>query len=198
MSDNTPISPKSHNQSNKPNPHLKIIIGPMFSGKTTELIRHYQLSRNPKKVIINHSSDKRYNDIPSTTTHNKVSLPAITMINLKDIFEDNTLLNNDEFYIDEGQFYNDLYDVVIKLMDLGKKIIVCGLDGDFEKKPFGNMDLLKLITYTCDVNKLNANCYKCNEPAYYTKRLNKNKDQFVVGTDDDYQPSCYNHHKTSE
>jgi len=183
------------------NPYLKIIIGPMFSGKTTELIRLYQISHNEKKIIINHSLDKRYTDIPSITSHNKVSLPASTMKQLKDIFTSD-LINNDEFYIDEAQFYEDLFESILKLMDMGKKVIICGLDGDFKIKPFGNMDILKLIPYANHVSKFKANCYMCNQPAAYTKKIELdptvNYQQIIVGSYDIFQPACYIHHKNKK
>lgn len=180
------------------NPYLKILIGPMFSGKTTELIRLYQISHNKKKIIINHSLDKRYSDIPSVTSHNKVSLPAATMKELKDIFN-SSIIENEEFYIDEAQFYEDLFDSIIKLMNMGKRIIICGLDGDFKINPFGNMDLLKLIPYANHVSKFKANCYICNQPASYTKKIeldpNTDYNQIIIGSYDIFQPACYLHHK---
>lgn len=176
-------------------PKLKIILGPMFSGKTTELIRAYQKSFSKKKIIINHSSDKRYTNLPAITSHNLESLPAIGVEDLKDILNDKTLMENEEFYIDEGQFHNSLYDVVIELMKHGKKIVISGLDGDFNMKPFEPMDLLRLIPHANGgVIKLSANCYICNEPASYTKKISGSSEQKEVGTKDKYQPTCYLHH----
>ena len=178
-----------------PNPKLKIILGPMFSGKTTELIRSYQKSFSKKKIIINHSSDIRYTNLPAITSHNLESLPAISIENLADILKDKKLLENDEFYIDEGQFHDHLYDVVKELMKLGKKIVISGLDGDFNMNPFKGMDLLRLIPLANNgVIKLSANCYICNDPASYTKKLSGNSEQKEVGTNDKYQPTCYLHH----
>jgi len=178
-----------------PEPKLKIIIGPMFSGKTSELIRLYQKSYSKKKIIINHSSDKRYTNIPSITSHDLVSLPATSIEQLTEILNNKNLLEHEEFYIDEGQFYNDIFDVVKTLMKFGKKITICGLDGDFDMKPFGNMDLLRLFPLANNgIIKLYANCYICNASASYTKRLVEGNEQKVVGSKDKYQPTCYLHH----
>lgn len=176
-------------------PKLKIIIGPMFSGKTTELIRLYQKSFSDKKIIINHSCDKRYTNIPSIISHDLVSLPAISIEHLTDILNDNTLLEYDEYYIDEGQFYQDLYNVVEKLMEMGKNITICGLDGDYNMIPFHNMDLVRLIPLANNgITKLSANCYICNESASYTKKISGGVEQQEVGAKDKYQPTCYLHH----
>lgn len=176
-------------------PKLKIILGPMFSGKTTELISLYQKSYSNKKVIINHTCDKRYSLVPAITSHDLVSLPAVSTENLKEILDNKELMENDEFYIDEGQFHHDLYYVVTKLMELKKKIIISGLDGDFKMCPFEGMDLLRLIPFANDgIEKLTANCYICNQPASYTKKLSGNSEQQEVGEKDKYQPTCYLHH----
>lgn len=175
--------------------YLNIIIGPMFSGKTTELINLYTNSIYNKKVIINHNIDKRYTDESSVTSHDKVSLPAISMTQLDDILHNDIILSNEEFYIDESQFFPDLFKVVTKLLDYNKRIFLCGLDGDFKKIPFNDGEILKLIPYCNDIQKLHAKCYICGQNASYTKRLVKNNnEQILVGTDEMYQPSCYIHH----
>lgn len=167
----------------------------MFSGKTTELIRSYQKSHSKKKIIINHSSDKRYTNLPAITSHNLESLPATAVENLEDILNDKSMMDYEEFYIDEGQFHTKLYDVVSELMKCGKKIVISGLDGDFNMKPFEGMDLLRLIPRANGgVIKLSANCYICNEPASYTKKISGNSEQKDVGAKDKYQPTCYLHH----
>jgi thymidine kinase len=177
------------------NPRLKIIFGPMFSGKTTELISLYQKSFSNKKVIINHTCDQRYSKVPAITSHDLVSLPAISTENIKEILNDAEIMKNDEFYIDEGQFHDDLYYVVTELMKLNKKIIISGLDGDFKMNPFKGMDLLRLIPFANDgVEKMTANCYICNQPASYTKKISGNSEQNEVGEKDKYQPTCYLHH----
>ena len=166
----------------------------MFSGKTTELIRLFNKSFSKKKIVINHSCDKRYTNSPSITSHNLISLPAVSVNNLKELLNDTHILNNDEFYIDEAQFYNDLYDVVKKLMTLNKKIVICGLDGDYNMDPFEGMDLLRLIPLSNDgIIKLSANCYICNESASYTKKIGGGTEQKEVGEKDKYQPACYLH-----
>lgn len=175
-------------------PYLKIIIGPMFSGKTTRLIEEYNNSVNKNKVIINHSSDKRYSSNDCVSTHDKVQLPSVSLNDLKQLYLDNNLLKYDEYYIDESQFFPDLYLTVSELMKRKKKIIICGLDGDYEAKPFFNVNIINLIPLCNSIEKLNAKCYICNKDASYTTRLTNNDNQIFVGTHVDYQPTCYLHH----
>lgn len=174
-------------------PKLDIIIGPMFSGKTSRLVREYRKSKSENKIIINHSIDKRYSDKECISTHDNIKLPAISINNINEILN-SELIQYDEFYIDEAQFFKGLYETILELMKLNKKIILFGLDGDFEKKPFYSGDIIKLIPHCNKVEKLNSKCYICNNDAPYTKRLIDYDGQICVGTKLEYQPVCYKHH----
>jgi len=91
--------------------------------------------------------------------------------------------------INEGQFFADLYEVVVSLLSLGKKIYVGGLDGDFERKKFGQ--ILDLIPLSDKVTKLTSLCSMCKDgtPGIFSKRITRETEQTVVGSDN-YIPVC--------
>jgi thymidine kinase len=178
---------------------LHIFIGPMFSGKTTKLLKTYETlsfsNSNDKVLLINHSSDNRYGQ-SHIISHDGNKCSCYSLNKLEEIYKvfDNTSLNNIEYVlIDEAQFFTDLYDVVLKLLKDGKNIFIAGLDGDFQQKPFYSSKLLELIPYSVTIQKFCAQCYVCKEPAAVTKRLTNSKDIILVGGSDDYQPACIKH-----
>ena len=136
--------------------YLEIIMGPMFSGKTSKLLEIYKqcVFCNISVSIINHSLDKRYHD-SMISSHDKIMAPCLQAKELKDVWSiddtsismtnDDILKKSDIILINEGQFFSDLYDVVIDMLKHKKQIYICGLDGDFERKKFGNiLDLIPL------------------------------------------------------
>lgn len=180
---------------------LHIFIGPMFSGKTTKLLNIYTLLTthikiNQEKILlINHTSDTRYGQ-SQIISHDGNKCPCYSLNKLEEIYTlfDTTNLNNIEYIlIDEAQFFTDLFIIVLKLLKNGKNIIIAGLDGDFQQKPFYNSKLLELIPYCATIQKLCAKCYICKEHAFVTKRLTNSKDIILVGGSDDYQPACIKH-----
>ena len=162
---------------------LHLILGPMFSGKTTRLI---ELSRNFKNpAIINYALDTRY-DPNMLSTHDKVMVPCIQTLLLADVIP--SIQEADAVFINEGQFFTDLLDAVKTLVETcHKEVYVCGLDGDFRREPFG--DILKLITLCDSVEKLRARCVRCNNPAIFTHRVSNELEQVVIGSDE-YIPLC--------
>ena len=181
------------------NKGLHMFIGPMFSGKTTQLLKTYNLlslyiDKN-KILLINHSSDNRYGK-SQIISHDGKQCPCYSLNNLNEIYNmiDENVLNNIEYVlIDEGQFFTDLYDIVLKLLKKNKNIYIAGLDGDFQQKPFITSRLLDLIPFAITVKKYYSKCYICKEPACLTKRLTNSKDVIFVGGKDDYQPACIKH-----
>jgi thymidine kinase len=101
----------------------------------------------------------------------------------------------DSFFIDEGQFFSDLYDCVLKLVDVHHKhVVVSGLDGDSLRNPFG--EILFLIPYADKVKKLSSLCKLCNDGtvAIFTKRLIPHNEQIQVGGSEIYIPLCRKHY----
>jgi len=175
---------------------LHLILGPMFAGKTTSLINYANSKSklmNEKILVINHSSDIRYCDNSFISSHDKLQIPCNSMTHLNSIFESD-LTDINYIFINEGQFFPDLYDIVkILLFDHKKKIYICGLDGDYKQEPFSECRLLDLIPFAITVEKLNARCSICNEKAPFTKRIINSNDVILVGGSESYQPVCSIH-----
>ena len=181
--------------------YLKIILGPMTSGKTTELIKEYNrhISGGFKCCFINHSTDDRYGSGNSkTSTHNKSVVDNTFSCEKLDYLmldEPQRIDPFDVFFINEGQFFKDLKFYVDYLVNRkNKKVYVCGLDGDFRREKFGT--LLDIIPICDDIIKLKALCIKCKKnEAIFTHRLTSEKEQTIVGGSESYCAlcrSCYN------
>ena len=186
---------------------LHLVMGPMFAGKTTNLINKVnELVQNGVPLndilLVNHSRDTRY-DIGKICSHDGLVIDSYSMENLYqlDMTAPNDCFPNKKYlFIDEGQFFTDLYDTVLNIMKLFKKekrnlaIYVFGLDGDFQQKPFTNGSrLLELIPYCNSITKLQSRCYICKSPAPFSKRLISSNLQILVGGTNIYQPSCFEH-----
>ena len=185
---------------------LEVIFGPMFSGKTTALLEIYKqcIFCNIPVSIINHTIDTRYHDT-LVSTHDKVTAPCIQTSKLGDIWysDERTteskneyvynshclLRNSDAILINEGQFFPDLYNVVVDMLKHKKKVYVGGLDGDFERKKFGQ--ILDLIPICDNVRKITSLCSLCKDGTrgIFSMRLTSETEQTVVGSDN-YIPVC--------
>ena len=109
-----------------------------------------------------------------------------------------TIRNVDSIFIDEGQFFTDLYTSVLSFVDVFKKhVVVSGLDGDATRNVFG--DLIKLIPICDTVDKLRAYCNKCNNgtPAPFTKKITNDSSLIDIGGSDKYIPVCRHHYLNS-
>lgn len=170
------------------NGYLELILGPMFSGKTSRLVELYNQCAfcNMSVAVINHVIDNRYDD-ELLSTHDHVKIPCIRVNCLANAWEQ--VADKQVVLINEGQFFPDLVDFVQKLLNAEKQVYVCGLDGDFERKKFGQvLDLVPL----CDrVHKLVSLCSLCKDgtKAIFSMRLTHEKEQTVVGSEN-YIPVC--------
>lgn len=171
---------------------LEVICGPMFSGKSEELIkriRRAQIARR-RVQIFKHGIDARY-DATSIVSHSQQSLPGIAVTNAGDILglvDDRTEL----VAIDEGQFFGDeIVEVAMKLANLGKRVVIAGLDLDYRGLPFGPMP--QLMCRAEYVTKQLAICMTCGDPANFTQRLTGDKAQVVVGAAETYEARCRAH-----
>jgi thymidine kinase len=170
--------------------YLEIIIGPMFSGKTSKLLDLYKQYNfcNIKVAVINHSEDTRYNQT-LLSTHDKVMIPCIQTTKLNHLTDSDEIYDSDVILINEGQFFNDLYGFVVAMLKFNKKIYVSGLDGDFERKKFGQ--ILDLIPLCDKVTKMTSLCSLCKNgtPGLFSMRLTKEKEQMLIGSSN-YIPVC--------
>jgi len=177
---------------------LQIIMGPMFSGKSTEfirIIREYKFIEK-KILVVKHSLDNnRYNQ--KICTHDKQIEECISITNIDDLNKLKEYKEAEIIFIEEAQFFKNLYNFIsIGLYKHKKSFIIAGLDGDFKMEPFG--DILKLIPLANKVTKLNALCKFCKNgtEAPFTKRLVRNNEQQLVGGEDAYAAVCRHHYYT--
>lgn len=170
--------------------YLKLIIGPMYSGKTTTLLQIYKKYKltNKKICVINYVEDIRY-DINKMSTHDKEMINCYNLLNLNEL-ENKIIEENEIFLINEGQFFNDLKDEVIKLVEENNKIVyVCGLDSDFNREPFN--EIIKLIPLCDEIEKKYSICIDCKNgnEAIFNYRLTNEKNKKIIGSDK-YIPLC--------
>lgn len=172
--------------------YLEIIMGPMFSGKTSRLIDIYHTyQENGFSVCtINYLHDTRYGN--KLTTHDQRSIDCIHLENIWKLSLE-TIQKHQVFLINEAQFFNadELYEIVIKLVEhYHKYVFICGLDGTFKRETFRGMGLFRLIPMADVAYKLTAKCMVCGDcNAPFTKRLVNNSDEVLIGTDE-YQAVC--------
>ena len=174
---------------------LELIIGPMFSGKSTEIIRRIRLLKIIKKkiIVIKPEIDNRYYE-NKITSHNYESVDCIVLPSLNDLTVDIT--NYDTIIIDEAQFFNDLKETVINwLENYNIDIIITGLDGDFEKNSIGQ--ILELIPHAEKCKKINSLCNMCNDgtEGCFSFRKVESKNKILVGGFESYIPVCRKHYK---
>jgi len=172
---------------------IEVICGSMFSGKTEELIRRLKRAQfaNQKILLIKPNIDKRYHK-ENVVSHQGSSFEAICVENATAILE----LWKDEkvVAIDEAQFFDsEIINVCSELSKNGARIIIAGLDMDFQGVPFGPMpNLLSIAEY---VTKVHAICLSCGNLAQFSHRTVGEKEQVLVGAVNEYKPlcrSCYN------
>jgi len=167
---------------------IEVICGSMFSGKTEELIRRLNraLIARQKVEIFKPTVDKRYHEF-DVVSHNENAIRS-TPVNFA---EDILLLAGDcdVVGIDEVQFFdNRIVHVAGVLANAGKRVIMAGLDMDFEGNPFEPMpQLMSIAEY---VTKVHAICMKCGDLASYSYRLTEAKDKVVLGEKDSYEARC--------
>ena len=165
---------------------LDIIIGCMFSGKTTELqnrIHKHKLFNNDY-IVINHSFDDRYSST-DIATHDKKYLNSLSVTDLKEFKNTDDYKKNSTIFIDEAQFFPDLLEFV-KYCEKNKTVIISGLDGDYNREPFGQ--ILLCIPLCDSVVKLTAMhmISKDGTPGIFTKRICENNEQILIGSNEHY------------
>ena len=173
------------------NTRVEIILGCMFSGKSTELLRRCNRYRAIGKniILINHVVDTRTDS--SIKTHDGTKNEAIKLTNLMSLIQDkqyrNILYESSVIGIDEAQFFDDLVEFVLAIERLNKIVIIAGLDGDSNRQPFGQ--ILQCIPLCDTVVKLTAMdmVKKDGSAAIFTKRVNQDKQTVLVGAEESYQ-----------
>lgn len=190
--------------------HLEVIVGPMFSGKSEELIRRVTRSVIARQsvAVFKPAIDDRYHQT-QVASHNGRSIEAHAVQSSEDIrnliYGNTPLLPSDNplpevIAIDEAQFFDEgLVPLASELADAGVRVILAGLDQDFRGEPFSFMP--ELLARAEVVDKITAICVICGGPATRTQRLIGNRparydDPIVmVGASESYEARCRAHHE---
>jgi thymidine kinase len=167
---------------------IEVICGSMFSGKTEELIRRLRRARiaNLRVGIFKPLTDDRYHP-ENIVSHDDNSILSIPVPNAKAILDEVSTV--DVVGIDEAQFFDEsLPEVCDILASKGTRVIIAGLDMDYQGKPFGQMPaLLSKAEY---ITKLHAICMQCGNIANYSYRKSGIDEQLLIGNKDLYEPRC--------
>ena len=168
---------------------IEVVCGPMFSGKTEELIRRLTRAFYARQSvqIFKPKIDDRY-EAESLVSHSQRTLPSVAVADLEEL-KDCLEPNVEVIGIDEVQFFEGpIVEFCESMADQGRRVIVAGLDQDYQGEPFGPMPrLLSVAEY---ITKLMAICVRCGNPAHRSYRLAEDPQQVLVGTDDQYEARC--------
>tara|TARA_B110001452_G_scaffold231582_1_gene208472 strand:- start:1216 stop:1758 length:543 start_codon:yes stop_codon:yes gene_type:complete len=173
---------------------IHLITGCMFSGKTSALINAAKMNKllNKTVIIINYENDTRYSDNNKVMTHSGTSVECIPCAkDLLFMLQDDLFIKKaDVICINEGQFFDKLVEFCVNMCELGKEIHVCGLDGDYLRRPFG--EILNLIPICDTYTKLYALCMNCKNGTYasFTKKTIKTDNLIEIGSTEMYIPVC--------
>jgi thymidine kinase len=175
---------------NKKGGWIEVIVGSMFSGKTEELIRRLKRAEIAKLrvEIFKPQIDTRYSE-EEVVSHDENAIRSTPVTSSQNIL---LLANNiDVVGIDEAQFFDDgLASACNQIANKGIRVIVAGLDMDFQGKPFGPIPaLLAEAEY---ITKVHAICVRCGNLAQYSHRLSESEKLVVLGETDIYEPLCRN------
>jgi thymidine kinase len=188
---------------------IRVIFGPMFSGKTTELLRRVRRFSVARKlcILVKHAADTRYSGVSthdacpprsgasdgrdSPLRGNIVSQDWVSVVRASALADvEAEVAKADVIGIDEGQFFPDIVSFCERMANRGKIVIVAALDGTFQRKPFG--DVLGLVPLAESVVKLNAVCMTCLQDAAFSARLSSEEEVVVVGGAEKYVAVCRN------
>jgi thymidine kinase len=169
---------------------IEVITGPMFCGKSEELIRRLRRAKIARQCVASFKPaiDNRY-DAGSISSHSLQTLEATLAADTGDLIAKLGDTPAEVIGIDEVQFFGDaIVQVVIDLAAAGKRVVLAGLDMDFRAVPFGPVPVLLAIAD--EIQKLSAVCMSCGLPAIYTQRLSHSEELVVVGAQGMYEARC--------
>lgn len=173
---------------------LSIIMGNMFSGKTSELIRRLKrLKVIDKQIIVVNSAKDTRSPEEVLKTHDNVKFKCFKVYDLYDLMDKSAFEDAEIIAIDEAQFYPNLKKFVESCLDMGKDVILAGLDGDAFQRKWG--ELLDCIPMATEVTKLSALCMRCGNGNLgpFTKRTVENTELELIGGSDMYEAVCQKH-----
>ena len=177
---------------------IEIITGPMFSGKSEELIRRLKRARIARQRVACYKPDidLRYHRTAiashSSQTHDASVVTPNSDRLREDLFTNGKIDEVDVIGLDEVQFFDsDVIPLALELVHLGKRVILAGLDTTFANEPFGPVP--NLMALADEVTKLSAVCMTCGAPAIHTQRLGQSQELVVVGAAGLYEARCRTH-----
>jgi thymidine kinase len=167
---------------------IEVVCGSMFSGKTEELIRRIKRARIAKLEvrIFKPKMETRYDKV-KVVSHDDNYVDSFPVDSSEEILR--WVDNVEVVGIDEAQFFDEqLPDICNKLANMGKRVIIAGLDMDYRTEPFGPMP--KLMAMAEYVTKVHAICMQCGSVAQYSYRFSKSGGQVLLGEKEQYEPRC--------
>ena len=175
---------------------LDIVLGPMFSGKSSHAMSYVRRKRaiGKKVIVIKPNIDRRYSQDDVMVTHDREQIPCMVWDVNETLVPRLEITVNDCVVIEEAQFFRGLCQFVVYLLKSYKRdILVVGLDGDARQESFG--EVLKCIPFATNVTKLHAYCMLCKDGtvAPFTRRNDDSGPQVDVGGSDKYLPVCIKH-----
>ena len=168
---------------------IEVVCGPMFSGKSEELIRRLRRAEIARQrvQIFKPSIDQRYSS-DHIVSHNDTRIHSDCVSSVAEVAS-KLDLRTEVIGIDEAQFLGEaMVDLVVRWADMGKRIIIAGLDTDYLGRPFHPMP--ELLAVADEITKTLAICMQCGNPAKHTQRLIANEDLIVVGAEGMYEARC--------
>ncbi len=168
---------------------IEVVCGPMFSGKSEELIRRLRRAKIARKrvQVFKPALDNRYS-ADEIVSHGDQRMKSTVVSSARAILEQMDW-RTQVVGIDESNFFGaDLVDVASQLADTGKQVIVAGLDTDYLGRPFSPMP--ELLCLAESITKTLAICMRCGNPAKHTQRLVESSDLIVVGASGMYEARC--------
>tara|TARA_R110000782_G_scaffold92708_4_gene176117 strand:- start:886 stop:1416 length:531 start_codon:yes stop_codon:yes gene_type:complete len=173
---------------------LSIIMGNMFSGKTSELIRRLKRLKVIGKniLVVNSAKDTRSPD-EVLKTHDNVKFNCLKVYDIFEVLKQVEFDEADVIAIDEAQFFPKLRRFVECCLIVNKSVILAGLDADSFQQKFG--ELIDCIPLACEVTKLSALCMHCNNGVSgpFTKRIVDDQRLELIGGSDMYEAVCRDH-----
>ena len=176
---------------------LEVVMGPMFSGKSSYVLSYVRrhMATGMKVLVIKPNIDNRFSDKPEIVTHNDERIACTIWDVSKELYLSSEICCHNYIVFEEAQFFKGLAKTVASLLTgkCNRHILVVGLDGDANQKPFG--EIFDCIPYATSVLKLNAMCLKCKDgtPAHYTVRKESSDSQVDVGGSEKYLAVCLKH-----
>jgi thymidine kinase len=168
---------------------IEVVCGPMFSGKSEELIRRLRRAEIARQrvQIFKPGIDERYSD-DHIVSHSELKIRSTNVKDAADVMA-RLDVRTEIIGIDEAQFLGmEMVETAVKLADMGKRVIIAGLDTDYLGRPFHPMP--ELLAVADEITKTLAICVQCGNPAKHTQRLVASEDLIVVGATGMYEARC--------